>query len=684
MRLSAGIAALVLASLGSLATAQTVPVRSGEHDGFTRLVVPIGADRNWQITRDDAGVSIRFFPDPPELDVSRVFDLIGRTRLSAIRSEDGLYLSLACPCTVSVERFQGNLAVIDIDDTPYTPDEPTPPPEPVTEIPPEPAVNLPLFAGARTAPALPQPALPSQVPLFSTVQDYDRPGIDVTGAANALAEQLARATAAGLLDVAPGMSFEAGDPIPAMPDIAAETSTITQQLPDGGHPPTREPPPLEMANAYDLRANSRPGRLQPQPASSCIIPPARPASQWSNGMSFANGVGALRVGLYDDRGQLVPERAQMLAEFYLYYGFGAEAAFWLDQMDRPPAFFSGLATYVEYGTLGWLGDFDERAGCDPAMTFWLFLTGPGQDRPDAGTSARILADFFTLPATLRDLFGPTLARNFVALGDDTAALEVRANLNRGARLGNETLTLLDLDLAEAAPDNAAFRDNAPAPPAYVSSVNTVAAMTHRLRAQIEAEGRVRPADLLAAEALIFETNPPPDLNGLVHVTALAHALDGNLDPIMQRLNSAMGSDASAAVPIFTDVIDILMDQGQTAQLLILLSSPEFEQFGRFPSPAYRRQVARYFLDRGLPDLTRDIIMAGDTDRAPDREIVSAASDRIARDRAFLNEAVPPAIPPDMGAPSPAGSAEEIDALLARSRNMRATVSELLGPAVPGS
>jgi len=675
MRCLTGLAALALLLASAGAMAQPVPVRSGDHPDFTRLVVRIGAERDWQIIRDDARVVIRFTPDAPEFDVSGVFDLIGRDRLSSIRSEDGLQLALACPCSVNIERFQDNFAVIDISDTPYIPGAPAP--TLAIELPPEPAIALPLFAGAR---AVPSPLAPPRPASAGT----GAPGIDVNDAANALAEQLARATAAGLLDVAPGMSFEAGDPMPATPTPPNEAAPSAPPAPGVTAPLAPVPPPLDMANAFDLRANTRPGRLQPQPAASCIAPPARPASEWSNGMSFANGIGALRVGAYNDRGVLVPERARLLAEFYLYYGFGAEAAFWLDQMDRPQPFLSGLATYLEYGPTGALGEFDARERCDAAMAFWLFLTAPGQDAPDADVAARILADFYNLPDTLRDLFGPALARSFVTLGDDAAALEIRENLARGGRLAGETLALLDLDLAQAAPDTAAFRTNAAAPPAYVSSVNAVAAMTHRLRGQIAAEGRASPADLLAAEALIYETDPQPDLNGLVHVTALAHALEGNLDPIMQRLNTAMSTDASAAMPILTDVIDILMNQDQTAQLLILLSSPELGQFRNFPSPAYRRQVARYFLDRGLPDLARDIITAGGSDRAPDREILDAAFNRISRDITAETAAEPPASLADMAAPAPATTAEEIAALLTRSRDMRAAVEAQLSPPPPGS
>jgi hypothetical protein len=616
--------AFCLLLAGQQTMAQAISIRSGDHAGFTRLVARVGADRDWQMTRTGDSVLIRFTPDAPGFDLSGVFTLIGRNRLTEISAGDGLRLDLACACTVTLERYQDHFLIIDINDTPYSPPEPepevaaAPPSAPTPDGMSAPQLRLPFVIEAEAAPDLsPLPPAPLAAAEF--------PGIDITDAGNALAEQLARATAAGLLDIAPGQPFASADPDPA------------------------------------------------------VAPPARPVADWSDGMSFANGIGALRVGLYDDRGQLVAGQAQLLAEFYLYHGFGAEAAFWLSQAGLDAPFHAGLAQYLEQGRRGTLGSFDMQDSCAPAMAFWLFLTAPSESRPDEEVRARILADFYALPAILRDFFGPDLARNFVETGDDAAAMEVRENIGRGGRLPSEALTLLDLDLAEAAPGLAAPT----APPAHVSASNAASAMTHRLRAQIETDGRADPADLIAAEALILETDPQPDRNGLVHVTALAHALDGNLDPIMQHLSATMQRDADAAMPIFTDVVDILMDQDQTAQLLILLSSPQFGQFGHFPSPAYRRQVAEYFLSNGLPDLARDVIMAGGTDRAADREILTRAFERLTRDgtdRPAPDPGIAPVNPP----PAPATGSEEITTLLEESRARRAAVQALLTTAEPGS
>lgn len=667
------IAGIGLAAMGCAAHAQGVSVQSGDHEGFTRLVTRIGTEREWEITQIDTGVIISFTPDAPQFDISRVFDLINRTRLTAIRSENGLHLDLACACSVTIERYQGRFAVIDISDAPEQ-SEDLPDPELSAPMPAEASVEIPLFAGRNIAPPLPELTPTSEMHDADVPMSNDTPGINVTEAAIALSEQLARATAAGLLDVTPGMSFAAGDPI--LPD-APQGHPQTHEAAPAQEMQTPETPPLQMANAFDLLGNTVSERLQVHPAIHCVAPPIRPVSEWPDGMSFANGLGALRLGLYDDRGQLVERRALMLAEFYLVYGFGAEAAFWLDQTDGQHSFHTGLAGFLEHGSNGLLGQFEAREGCSDDLTFWLFLTAPGDDRPAEDVRAQILGTYFALPDTLRDLFGPPLAHNFVNLGDDTAALEIRDTLGRGGRISRDALALLDMDLADAAPQSSVLATTHVSPPAHVSSGNAAAAMAHRLRAQIETRGHANERDLLAAEALILETNPQPDLNGLVHVTALAHALAGNLDPIVRHLSSTMARDTNAAMRIFTDVVDILMDQEETAQLLVLLSSPDFGQFGHFPSAGYRRQVAVYFLDHGLPDLARDIIMASGNDRAPDREILGRAFDRISRDLAALHPTTIPELPAT--AEAPARTAEEITELLNRSRETRDFIAALLDP-----
>ncbi|SFJ42313.1 hypothetical protein [Jannaschia pohangensis] len=100
------------------ALAESVQLRSGEHDGFSRLVFADEPDQTWQIDRPtERRVEIRFSAREPELDVSRVFDLIPRDRIRDIAYESGiLSLDLACDCGVDVSQIPTGHVVIDVGD----------------------------------------------------------------------------------------------------------------------------------------------------------------------------------------------------------------------------------------------------------------------------------------------------------------------------------------------------------------------------------------------------------------------------------------------------------------------------------------------------------------------------------------------------------------------------------------
>ena len=76
-------------------------------------------------------------------------------------------------------------------------------------------------------------------------------------------------------------------------------------------------------------------------------------------------------------------------------------------------------------------------------------------------------------------------------------------------------------------------------------------------------------------------------------------------------------------------------------------------------------------------------MAGGTDRAADREILTRAFERLTRD-GIDRPAPDPAIAPVNPPPAPATGSEEITTLLEESRARRAAVQALLTTAEPGS
>lgn len=652
----AGLAFVLTILSGSMALAQQVTVQSGDHDGFTRLVAAIGAGRDWATTRSDRELRIAFSPDSPTFDLSRVFDLISRDRLRSIENDNGLVLVLACDCTVEITRYQDRYAVIDISDDPYLP--PAPPPPSLAE--------LPLFTGRVSAPALPAVPLPDPAAIAEPTP-LPTPPFAIEDAGSLLAEQLARAAAAGLLDPAPNQPLSTADPVAASPDPVARDQSVPV-IPET-EPPSA-PPPILAANAYDLNIAETPGRLVVSTATTCIAAPVRPIGAWTGDFSFLNGLGRLRARVFDDRGTLDAANALELAELYLVHGFGAEAAFWLGEMASPPAFHTALAHFLDHRAEGVFGAFEDHDLCQPQLLLWLFLSDP-EARPLEEVTVAILAQYFALPVSLRDALGPDLARAFVRAGREGAALEVREALARGGRLSPRDLAFLDLELPGVPPPSQVEID-----PANAGTQQVEPALTHRLMTQIRRTGVANPEDLVAADALVLETRPALRQGGLRHAAALGHALVGDIEGTLSHLALNGQRDADAAIPVFADIVDALMDLESTAPLLLLLSSENFGQFGHFPNPSFRRQVADFLLDHGLPGMARDLVLAGGSDHARDRALLERVFDRLAEDRAISPPAAAPATDPVPDAP-PAQTREDMAALLSESRALRAELSGLL-------
>lgn len=101
---------LCLALCGASASADTLPVWSGEHGAFTRLVVPVG-EREWDLVRQGEDYELSVLGN--NFDTREVYNRIDRTRLAAVSGEGVLKLTLGCHCKAFTETEDGNL-IIDI------------------------------------------------------------------------------------------------------------------------------------------------------------------------------------------------------------------------------------------------------------------------------------------------------------------------------------------------------------------------------------------------------------------------------------------------------------------------------------------------------------------------------------------------------------------------------------------
>ncbi|MFN0113996.1 MAG: hypothetical protein ACKVPY_04890 [Paracoccaceae bacterium] len=123
----AGPAALVaLATSVGIAVAAPLTVRTGEHGGFTRLVMEPPAGTAWQVGRTVGGYELRLEAPDVTFNTARVFDLIPATRISGIGPgtvPSSLAVTLGCDC--HVKAFEsGRALVLDVADGPAPPDSP--------------------------------------------------------------------------------------------------------------------------------------------------------------------------------------------------------------------------------------------------------------------------------------------------------------------------------------------------------------------------------------------------------------------------------------------------------------------------------------------------------------------------------------------------------------------------------
>ena len=99
---------------GTTAQAQSVDIRSGDHDRFTRLVLTIPNGTDWQVRQSSTGYQLGLENTALEFNVGDIFDRITRSRLADVSGSAGqLNLALSCACHLDVFLFQPDMLVLD-------------------------------------------------------------------------------------------------------------------------------------------------------------------------------------------------------------------------------------------------------------------------------------------------------------------------------------------------------------------------------------------------------------------------------------------------------------------------------------------------------------------------------------------------------------------------------------------
>lgn len=522
----------LLAVVASPLIAANVAIRTGEHPGFTRIVVDDPKIQGWQVGRSPDGYILRLMPEGFGFDLANAFRSIGRDRLASIRVDDAgqLHLGLACNCHVMPREIRPGVIVIDIQDGSA----------PVGSIFENslPAAGAPPIAGLRPRPRPVAESKPYDWRAVETPTKQLEPVIQepaLEAMRMSLIEQLSRGAASGAVDfVAPPTVDES--PIDALPPQM-------QILPTPGFDPAsadRLPETLTAAG------------------SDCVSDDRLAIATWGNDQPVAQQMAAALAGLSGEFDEPRPEDLGIAIRFYLYLGFGAEArqlmhAFQASDPDRE--LWDSLAQVLD-GKRNPEGPLAGMAGCDTAASLWSVLAQP----PVSGrllNSPAVLRSFSALPVHLRRHLGPRLAEDFLTFGDAASARSVRDAMMRAPGDAGVAAHLADarLDLAEDAGTSLEDLSNISRRTGPTGAEALALLTLERI-----GRGEVPPgADLTTMAALLAENQGTEVGARLGHAYRLALAATGDFETAFRR--------SDLAPTIEPEIWKILAERGADSAIL---------------------------------------------------------------------------------------------------------------------
>ncbi len=540
-------AACLAVALSLLAgeAAADVTVRSGEHPGHSRLVFDFDRLPDWQLEERRGGYDLRFDPPQGEIRLDDVFYYIPRTRLTDLRIDRAsgvLHLDLGCDCTIDAMVMRSRALVIDIRD-------PAPgwPPDEAGTIAAMIDGPVQLLAGSHDGhDAAPETPEPEAAPSFSPVPEAQpaAPVLPFTGdmaseaepmgggLTRALAEQLARAAAQGMVDPDREL-WKSGA------GTAPEGDAHTETRPHGETPDN-----IRIRSGLDEALD--PSGEEDLPAISadlgCPNPSLYAVSSWGDEREVHVQISELRRRLVGEFDRPNRGRAIALARLYTYLTFGTEARAVVSELlpgDRVGEALVPLSLLIETGSAG--GALAPYSGCGGSLPLWALL----DEDPDAPLrpvrSDAVLLAFSGLPPHLRKQLGYRVAARFAARQDFSSAEIVRAALDRISDARDPALVLSTVHTSDpettdadtlAALDDLAVSLHPEAAEALMLTIDSRLARNERI-----------PVDLIdTAAAMAYEMAGSAEGARVKSAEIVARFANGDFDAGLEELRLAEAED----------------------------------------------------------------------------------------------------------------------------------------------
>lgn len=435
-------------TLAGPVAAQDIGIRSGEHEGYTRLVLDMPARAEWSLSENDRQ-PVLSFEQPWQFDTGDVFDRIDRNRLVAFQQTGPgrLQLDLACDCDMNVFWHSDAMLVVDIADAVPGNDRTTPRVRP--EAAPRNAVTRDQGDDAHIAAETVWPRVRRSTTLTQNRLIPPVPGPqDGTDAALAnsetqqiaalarkreqVMEQLGRAASQGLLS--PNVHWpekeERQTERDSAPGDAAEDALVTNE------PPSNKQPALDNIRAHSSidRDFLKHGHVITGEGQACLPEALVRVTDWGDEAPFGAQIGPLNAQLYGEFDKPDEDVALRLARLYVYFGFGAEALRALRLVEAPTEGREITLAMAEILADGQAAPGSPLAGqldCASSVALWAVMSAPTLPKNTRIDTDSVLRGFSALPAHLRRFIGPPLSQRFLSAGRSDTANRILRILDRG-------------------------------------------------------------------------------------------------------------------------------------------------------------------------------------------------------------------------------------------------------------
>ena len=494
---------------------QTVTVRSGEHDGFTRLALDLPQRVEWDISGDDIK-TITFDGLKPNFDLTSVMPRLSAGRVVSVGlASDPFALSIALNCDCEIRSFFAgtSMLVLDVYGTPRET------PVQITEaIPPEQmataddqnkqtssAFQLPLvFPKKRTNTSTPRSEQLALTAPTATVETQINRAERSRIAERGLLEDMGRVASQGLVT-----------PQNKIPTIEDEKTPRPSETPRtviaDKLPPAPEGQNMRAFSSADRDLlMSQDSQILNRNGQKCMTDEKLALQDWVTDEGFTAHTGRLRAQIFGEFDQPDPGIVAELAKAYIGYGLGLEAVQVLTEvatLKAEPQLLA-MADIVEDGVLtgekpdGWYLD------CETTAAFWALLAGD-KTRPDMPLNSQsVLRSFSALPLHIRAHLGPFLSERLQEIGEDSLLKDVARHMGRGQPEGLVAVALVSAqaEISAGEPDQAAkdlekviIANGEKAPQALIDKINL----------QVAAGQTVSQSDSELIEAFALEYRQDP-------------------------------------------------------------------------------------------------------------------------------------------------------------------------------